>query len=87
MTRGTTGLRAALATLLLVACSNASDDAPRSLAQAVIGGTESSATHDQIVLLVHSDGAKVFATCSGTLVAPNVVMTARHCVSAVAKGG
>lgn len=51
--------------------------------QAVIAGSPSSAEHDAVVVLaLFRDGARL-GLCSATLVAPNLVLTARHCVSDV----
>ena len=49
---------------------------------ALIGGTDSDASQDAVVFLVHKDptSARV-GMCTGTLVAPNLVITARHCVA------
>lgn len=48
-------------------------------AAALIGGSPSSAQDDAVVLIhATEDGA----TCSGTMVAPNVLVTALHCVAA-----
>lgn len=49
--------------------------------QPVIGGVPSGAEHDGVVVLANFvNGARV-GLCSATLVAPNLVLTARHCVS------
>ena len=49
---------------------------------AIIGGTRSSAAQNAVVLL--DIGGE--ALCTGTLVAPNLVLTARHCVSQTDEG-
>jgi hypothetical protein len=45
---------------------------------AIIGGAPSSGVEDAVVALVRTGGAGL---CTGTLIAPNLVLTARHCVS------
>ena len=42
---------------------------------AIVGGSDSTAAHDAVVQVLSPHGL-----CSGTLVAPNLVLTARHCV-------
>lgn len=68
--------------LLAAACGQAADDpALGSLQQAVVNGEVSSASDDSTVyLLTHpADGDPV--SCTGTVVAPNLVATALHCVT------
>jgi MYXO-CTERM domain-containing protein len=48
---------------------------------AVIKGTSSPASQDSVVMLQMTGGG----FCSGTLIAPNVVLTARHCVTNLAE--
>jgi hypothetical protein len=80
-----TSLLAIVATTI-AACSGAPRDraveldAPRTLAPRIIGGTPSTAAQDATVLLA-IDGQ---GSCTGTLIAPNLVLTARHCVSEMA---
>lgn len=48
----------------------------------IIGGTDSSASDDAVVhVLWFMPGSDVPGLCSGTLLADNVVLTARHCVA------
>jgi len=47
----------------------------------IIAGSTSPSSQDAAVLLVHFDGGGSYAACTATLVAPNLVLTARHCVS------
>ena len=53
--------------------------------QPVLDGEESP-TEDDGVVLVASQGTEVEFVCTGTLVAPNLLLTARHCVSAFEDG-
>src|SRR5690606_8788372 len=54
--------------------------------QPIIGGTTSGTEHDSVVVLTtFRDGARRFL-CSATLVAPNLILTARHCVTDFAAG-
>jgi len=57
-----------------------------STSQAIISGTTSPSSHDSVVLLIHAEDANHFSVCSGTLIAPNIVVTARHCVSQTTAG-
>jgi V8-like Glu-specific endopeptidase len=80
---------ALLATAGLAACApETSDEAPLGAARsAVIAGTDSDASQDAVVFLVHKDPASArVGMCTGTLVAPNLVLTARHCVADADEG-
>jgi MYXO-CTERM domain-containing protein len=88
---------ACVATLLAVAagCSSSAPEegaegAERSIARAsspIIQGTTSTSEQDAVVLIVlHDTNGQIKGTCSGTLVAPNLVLTARHCVSDTDEG-
>jgi MYXO-CTERM domain-containing protein len=76
---------AALATL--VGCSSSggtmdSDGATGTVRQHVINGKPSDASQDSVILLVHYDPSNNgFGQCTGTLIAPRLVLTARHCVA------
>lgn len=48
--------------------------------QAIIDGENSPSSEDAVVLLVHV-ARQGIGSCTGTLVAPNLVLTALHCVS------
>ncbi len=85
MTRALLATRGAfflLATGLALACSSTAPDPTASQGAPIIGGKNSDASQDYVVLLVHYDPQNPnVESCSGTLVAPNLVLTARHCVS------
>jgi len=74
--------------VLLLACAGctAAGDLDRTAA-AIVGGVDSTADDDQVVLMLSHDPSRdtaqgtFYEFCSGTLVAPNLVLTARHCVS------
>ncbi|MBN1918937.1 MAG: trypsin-like serine protease, partial [Verrucomicrobia bacterium] len=53
--------------------------------QAVLGGEASGADQDGVVMLTMEDD-DTWSTCTATLVAPSLVVTAKHCVAAVQPG-
>jgi MYXO-CTERM domain-containing protein len=80
---------APLACLLLAACGTAAtgpgeNEPTASTSSAIYGGVEDtgSSQNDAVVAIKIGDGQQ-FELCTGTLIAPNVVLTARHCVSVV----
>jgi len=68
-------LSLALIALTLGGCG---DDTPRlgQVGQAVVGGVRSTDDDDAVVALMHPSGV-----CTGTLVADNLLLTARHCLT------
>lgn len=51
------------------------------VAQPIIKGVSSGTEHDSVVVLATFQAGKRMALCTATLVAPNLLVTARHCVS------
>jgi hypothetical protein len=88
-TRTLSALPFALAATL-VACSSAPSDAARETTgtaqERVIGGKTSDSSQDAVVLVFFLDQKSGLAgSCTGTLLASNLVLTARHCVSDTAE--
>lgn len=69
--------------LVSLGCASAPDQPLGTNASAISGGSETGASYPYAVGLL-SGGASL---CSGALIAPNLVLTARHCVSTLNTGG
>ncbi len=67
--------------LVALACSSApsTGESSASRGERIIHGVPSDASQDSVVLVYN---AAAGFECSGTLIAPNLVLTARHCISA-----
>lgn len=81
---GTIGLFA------IAACSSASGDEPpvgvQTKSSSIINGVADTDAHDSVILLAITHGGQAGGSCTGTMVAPNLVLTARHCVSDTDRG-
>ena len=70
-----------------VACSASPGTAVGESSSGVIKGTASDESQNAVVLLVMIDrGQGGIGQCTGTMLAPNLVLTARHCVSNTQEG-
>lgn len=78
-----------IATLLLAACASAPDNPTdtTSARSAIIKGTDSDESQDAVVRLVYFNrSTSELGACTGTMIAPNLVLTARHCVARTDEG-
>lgn len=70
-------------TACAVSCSPSAGEPAASNSQKIIHGKTSPSDQDFTVLIVHTTpNSDLFESCSGSLLASNLVLTARHCVSA-----
>jgi V8-like Glu-specific endopeptidase len=72
--------------LLLLACSAPREPDVSETHSAIVGGTKDDATKAVVGLGVGINRF-FFGHCTGTLIAPNLVLTARHCVAMTANPG
>jgi hypothetical protein len=56
------------------------------VSSAIVSGEPSPAADDSVVLLLAFDGDRIVQACSGVVVAKDLLLTARHCVSVVFDG-
>lgn len=74
--------------IALFACSTPSetDVSASSVSSELIGGNLSGSAYDAVVFLRGYPSNNTFSDCSGTLLSPSVLITAKHCVSEVVIG-
>ncbi len=77
---------ASLALGLGAGCGSAELDSLGRSRHAIMGGEPSTPEYDGIVLLTLDDGEETPSSCTGTLISPLVVVTAKHCVWPQASG-
>ena len=68
--------------LLVASCATSPEETAASTSSAIIDGDASTPAQNFVVEVVHPVGSLGAFICSGTVVAPNLVLTARHCVTA-----
>lgn len=72
--------------VVLIGCAPMETEAPTSLRSPIVFGYESGPGDDSVVLVQAKELSGVTNNCSGTMVAPNLLLTARHCVSSYIDG-
>jgi len=73
-----------LAALALLGCSAEPSSEPTGIVRGPIAGGVLDSEHPEVVELLTEWSSNAVGLCTGTLIAPNLVVTARHCV---ARGG
>jgi hypothetical protein len=81
--RGFKGAMLAVAVASLGSC--AADDPTGQHAQEIYGGVDDTVHTNIVGIVIASSGG--IGSCTGSLIAPNLVLTARHCVSEVSGDG
>jgi MYXO-CTERM domain-containing protein len=77
-----------LATTLFAGCGQADDESELGvLTQPMFAGVPSDASYDGVVFLETKQTSESTLSCTGTLIAPNLVITALHCVTNAALEG
>lgn len=88
--RGSAALLMIAAAMGSAACSAGAEDAARErvgrATRPIISGSPSSADQDAVVLIAILENGDIGGTCTGTMVAPNLVLTALHCVAETDEG-
>lgn len=64
--------------VVATACSGSENGKPETTTEAITGGVEDTGAEAHEAVVMISQNGKL---CTGTLIAPNVVLTARHCVT------
>lgn len=81
------GLGSLVVASAIIACGGSPSSAVGEGEHAIIKGTASDESQNAVVLLVMIDrGEGGIGQCTGTMLAPNLVLTARHCVSTTQEG-